>query len=91
MPKYLISANRRGGRIAQWLFAKMWQFAALFSEAVRFCLHLIKVKAAVKNFKNAQRFFSYFALFSHTTFSQTQTGATVPLMYILLANRRNVK
>jgi hypothetical protein len=43
--------------------AKIWQFAALFSEALRFCLHLLKVEAAVENFKNAQRFFSCFCFF----------------------------
>jgi hypothetical protein len=33
----------------------------------------------VKNFKNAQWLFPIFALSIHTTFSQTQTGATVRL------------
>jgi hypothetical protein len=37
MPKYLLSANRREGRIAQRLLAKSWEFAALFSEALHFC------------------------------------------------------
>jgi hypothetical protein len=60
VPKYLLSANRRGGRIAQRLLAKTWQFAALFSEALRFCLHSLEVERAGENFKNAQRFFSYF-------------------------------
>jgi hypothetical protein len=40
MPKYLPSTNRRGGRIAQWLLAKTWQFSSLFSEAPHFCLKL---------------------------------------------------
>jgi hypothetical protein len=63
MPKYPFSVNRRGGRIAQQLLAKTWQFAALFSEALRFYLHLLKVKGTVENVKNAQRFFSYFCSF----------------------------
>jgi hypothetical protein len=78
MPKYLLGANRRGGRIAQRLLAKSWEFAALFSEALRLCLHLLRVEGAAKHFKNSSQFF-YFALSSHTTFSQTQTGAKDPL------------
>jgi hypothetical protein len=77
MSKFPLLANRRVSRIAQRLLAKTWQFEALFSEELHFCLYLLKVEGAVENFKNAQRFFSYFALSSHTTFSQTQTGATV--------------
>jgi hypothetical protein len=80
MPKYLLLANRRGGRIAQRLLAITWQFAALFSEALRFCLHLFKVERALENCKSAQQF-SYFCLSSNTNFSQTQTGATVPLSF----------
>jgi hypothetical protein len=79
MPKYPFSTNRRGGRIAQRLLTKSWEFAALFSEALRFCLNILKVEVAVENLKNTQLFFSYFALSSHATFSQTQTSATVPL------------
>jgi hypothetical protein len=78
MPKYPLSTNRRGGTIAQRLLVKMWQFPSLFSEALRFHLHLLKVEGAVENFKNAQWFFSYFCSSNHTTFSQTQTGMTVP-------------
>jgi hypothetical protein len=59
---------------------KTLQFLSLLSEALRFCSHLLKVKEAVENFKNAQQFFSYFTLSNHTTFSQNQTGATVPLI-----------
>jgi hypothetical protein len=70
-----ISAKRREGRIAQWLLAKSMQFPFLFYEALRFYLHLLNVEGAVENFKNTPRFFSYFC----STFSQTQTVATVSL------------
>jgi predicted metal-dependent hydrolase len=63
MPKYRLLANRRAGRIAQRLLAKMWQFPLIFSELLRFCLHLLKVEEAVENFKKAQRIFSYFSSF----------------------------
>jgi hypothetical protein len=53
MPKYPLSANRRGARIAQQLLAKTWQFPSLYSKALRFCLHLFNVKGTVENFKNA--------------------------------------
>jgi hypothetical protein len=33
----------------------------------------------IEKFNNYQRFFYFFYLSNHTTFSQTQTGATVPL------------
>jgi hypothetical protein len=33
MPKYLLSANRRGGRIAQQHLAKTWQFLFISFEA----------------------------------------------------------
>jgi hypothetical protein len=39
----------------------------------------LKSKGAVKFFLNAQQLFSHLVLSNHTTFSQTQTGATVPL------------
>jgi hypothetical protein len=58
---------------------KCGKFPSLFSEALRFCFHFLKVEGAVENFLKAQQFFSFFALSTHTTFSQTQTGATVPL------------
>jgi hypothetical protein len=48
MPKYPISANRRGGRTAHRLSAKMWQFPAFFFEALRFYLHLLKVVGALE-------------------------------------------
>jgi hypothetical protein len=63
MHKYLQLANRREGRIAQQLLAKMLQFPYISSELLRFCLHLLKVEEAGENFKNAQRFFSYFCSF----------------------------
>jgi hypothetical protein len=53
MPKYLLKANRRGGRIAQRIVGKMWQFPSLFSEVLRFCLQLLKVKGAVEKIFNA--------------------------------------
>jgi hypothetical protein len=34
-----------------------------FSEEMHFGLHLLEVEGAVENFKNAQRFFSYFCSF----------------------------
>jgi hypothetical protein len=34
MPKYLPPADRRGGRIAQQLLAKTWQFPFISSEAL---------------------------------------------------------
>jgi hypothetical protein len=43
----------------------------------------------VENFKNPQQVFPIFALSIHTTFSQTQTGATVPLSQICAAILRN--
>jgi hypothetical protein len=50
MLKFPASANRRQGRIAQRLLAKTWQFSSLFSEALQFCLYLLKVKGTVENF-----------------------------------------
>jgi hypothetical protein len=52
--------------------AKTWQFPFISSELLRFCLHLLKVEEALENS-------TIFALCNHTTCSQTQTGATVPL------------
>ncbi len=63
MPNYLLLVTRREVRIAQQLLAKTLQFSFISSERQRFCLHLLKVKEAVENFKNAQRFFSYFCSF----------------------------
>jgi hypothetical protein len=37
-PKYPLSANRRGDRIAQRLLAKTWQIPSIFFEVLRFCL-----------------------------------------------------
>jgi hypothetical protein len=39
----------------------------------------LKVEGAVENFKPAEGSSPSFALFNHTTFSQTQTRTTVPL------------
>ncbi len=57
----------------------MWQFPFLSSELLRFCLHLLKVEEALENFKTLSASSPIFALSNHTTCSQTQTGATVPL------------
>jgi hypothetical protein len=56
-------ANRRGGRIYQWLVAKMWQFPSLVPEGQRFYSHLLKDQGALKIFFNAQWLFSYFCSF----------------------------
>jgi hypothetical protein len=47
---------RRGGRIARWLSAKMWQISIPFPEMMHFCLHLLKAQEALETFKNAQQF-----------------------------------
>jgi hypothetical protein len=51
----------------------------LFSEVLRFCSHLLKVEGPVEILKMFSSSSPIFALSNHTTFSQTQTGATVPL------------
>jgi hypothetical protein len=79
MPKYLQPANRRGASISQRLLAKTWQFPSLFLEGAHFCSHLLKVKGADKNFFMLSGSFPIFVLSNHTTFCQTQNGATVPL------------
>jgi hypothetical protein len=57
----------------------MWQFPSIFSEALHFCLHLSLVEGAVEILNTLFSSSPIFALSNHTTFSQTQTGATVPL------------
>jgi hypothetical protein len=47
---YLLSTNRRGGRIAQRLLAKRGRFPSLFSEELHYCLHLLKFEGAVGYF-----------------------------------------
>jgi hypothetical protein len=87
MPKFRPSANRRQGRIAQWLLAKMEQFPSLFPEAPRFCQYLLKVKGTAENFENPQRVFSYLCSFHPYQFwpksnwcgSPFKSQATVPL------------
>jgi hypothetical protein len=79
MPKYWLLANRRAGRIAQRLLAKMQQFPFISSELLCFCLYLLKVEEAVENFPTLSGSSPNFPLSNHTTWSQTQTGATVPL------------
>jgi hypothetical protein len=56
-------ADMRGGKIAQQLLAKTWQFPFISSDLLSFCLHLFKVEEAVENCKIAQWFFSYFYSF----------------------------
>jgi hypothetical protein len=80
MPKYLPPANRKKGRISQWLLAKTWQFLSLFSEGLRFCSRFIKVERAVKNLSMVAGSFLIFSLSNHNTFSQTRTSATVLLI-----------
>jgi hypothetical protein len=53
----------------------MWPFPSLLSEVPRFCLHCLKIKGAVENFKTLSGSSPIFALTNHTIFSQ----ATVPL------------
>jgi hypothetical protein len=50
-----------------------------FYEAWRFNYTELKIRDIIEKFNNYQRFFSYFSLSNHTTFAQTQTGATVLL------------
>jgi HD-like signal output (HDOD) protein len=76
-----MSSNRRGDRIAQRLLAKTWQFPSLFYEAIRIFQHLLKVAGAVEILNTFSGSSPVFPLSNHTTFSQTQTGATVPLNY----------
>jgi hypothetical protein len=59
--------------------AKTWQFPFLFSEGLHLCSHLLKVDGAVKFVLMLSGSFPIFALSNNTTFSQTETGATVPL------------
>jgi hypothetical protein len=72
-----LSANRRQGRIAQQLLAKMWQYSSLFCATFLFIIN--KVKALWKIFKTLRRFCSFFTLSEHNTFSQSQSRATVSL------------
>jgi HD-like signal output (HDOD) protein len=67
MPKYPLSSNRRGGRIAQQLLAKTWQFPSLFSEALRFCLNLLKVEKLLKILKTLSGSSPIYVLSNYTT------------------------
>jgi hypothetical protein len=60
--------------------AKRWQFPSLFSEALHFCSLYFKIEGAGKMFKMLSGSFPILALSNHTTFSRTQSGATVPLI-----------
>jgi hypothetical protein len=53
------AANRRQGRIVQWLPAKTSQFPSLFSEVLRFCLHLFNVKGTVETKKTVRDHFPH--------------------------------
>jgi hypothetical protein len=84
MHKLPLSSNRREDRIAERLWQKCGNFPSLFYEAICICLHLLKIAGAVENFKRLSGSSPVFALSNLTTFSQTQTGATVPLSPSLL-------
>jgi hypothetical protein len=59
----------------------MWQFPSIFSEKAVFLCILIKSQwRSGKFLKTLCGSSPIFALSFHTTFSQTQTGATVPLV-----------
>jgi hypothetical protein len=73
------SVNRREGRIAQRLPAKTWQFPSLFPERRIFVYIYYKLKEPRKIQKIPGVSSLFLALSNHTSFSQTKTGATVPL------------
>jgi hypothetical protein len=75
MPKLPLSSTRREDRIAQRLLAITWQFPSLFYEAKRICLQSQELWKILQTLSGS----SVFELSNHTTFSQTQTGATPPL------------
>ncbi len=79
MPKYPPPANRRGGSIAQWLLGK--NVANFHHLSLKRCVsvYIFKVEEAVEFFKTIGGSSPIFALSNHTTFSQTQTGTSVPL------------
>jgi hypothetical protein len=51
MREYPSPANRRGGKIAQWLLAKTWQSSITFPLGVVFLFTFIE--ESVENLKNA--------------------------------------
>jgi hypothetical protein len=65
--------------ISQRLSAKMRQYLSIFSEAQHFCLTFEKTKAHRQLLKTLSGASPISALSNHTTFSLTQTSATVPL------------
>jgi hypothetical protein len=82
IPKYPLSANRRGGRIAQRLLAKTWHFHP-FSLKRSVSVYIYqKSQELWKNVKTLSGSSPIFDLSNHTTFSQTETGATVTLSNI---------
>jgi hypothetical protein len=78
MPKFPLPSNMRGGRIAQRLSAKTWQFPLISPELPHFYIYK-KDKEAWKFLKRLSGSSPKYFLSHLTTFSQTQTGATVPL------------
>jgi hypothetical protein len=70
------AALKRVKSICQRLSAKKWQLPSIFSESEHFWLYLyIHIKTKT-HWKIVSKFHPY-CLTHHTTFSQTQTGATV--------------
>jgi hypothetical protein len=63
MPKYLLLANRRGGRIAQQLLGKTGQFPFISFERLLFCSHLLQVEEAAKKFLKRSTVLLLFLLF----------------------------
>ncbi len=54
-------------------------FLYISIETACFCFFRLKTEQAAEKVKNDQRFVPNYYLSNHTTHSQTQTGATVPL------------
>ncbi len=80
MPKFPPSANRRQCRISQRLLDKTGKISIPFLWSAVFLLIFIKShRNSGKFYKTLSGSSPIFALSIHTTFGQTQTGATVPL------------
>jgi hypothetical protein len=78
MPKYPTSSSWKGGRIAQRLLAKTWQFHP-FSMKHYVSVNIYKKLQEIREtFKTLSGSSSVLSLSNHTTFSH-QIGATVPL------------
>jgi hypothetical protein len=79
MPKYPPSANRRGSTIAQQMRQKHGNFDSFFI-LLHFSLYSLKIKDTFEKFDKlrvAPLLIIFYCII--TTFSQTQTGVTVPL------------